>query len=86
MLVHACRLGVSTSYARSLAEFGTPRELPNCEGWILELRIPSFPDRDAMGPYALFCCQDWSKLHADLEGVLVTSLSLVTERCVQEAV
>lgn len=68
-------------YARSLAEFGTPRELPLCGGWILERQIPGFPYRDAMGCYPLFSCQDWSQFHADLEGLgngLVT-LALVTD-------
>jgi len=69
------------NYADSLAEFGTPRELPLCGGWILERKIPEFPYRDAMGCYPLFVCRDWSQLHSDLnalEGELV-SLSLVTD-------
>ena len=28
------------NYAQSLAEFGKPRELTNCGGWILEREIP----------------------------------------------
>lgn len=69
------------SYAESLAEFGTPRELPRCGGWILKRQIPGFPDHDAMGCYPLFLCQDWSQLHADLEdlGDELISLSLVTD-------
>ncbi len=68
-------------YAESLAEFGTPRELPRCGGWILERQIPEFPYRDAMGCYPLFCCQDWSQLNADLEDISdeLVSLSLVTD-------
>lgn len=69
------------SYAESLMEFGTPRELPQCGGWILERQIPGFPFYDAMGCYPLFACRDWSQLNADLESVgneLVT-LSLVTD-------
>ncbi len=68
-------------YARSLAEFGTPRELPRCGGWILERQIPGVPYLDAMGCYPLFACKDWSGLHADLESLrndLVT-LALVAE-------
>jgi hypothetical protein len=68
-------------YAHSLAEFGSPRELPRCGGWILERQIPGFPYHDAMGCYPLFSCQDWSQLHADLEDLrneLVT-LTLVTD-------
>lgn len=68
-------------YAQSLAEFGTPRELPRCGGWILVRQIPGFPYHDAMGCYPLFCCQDWSQLYADLEdiGDELVSLSLVTD-------
>jgi len=68
-------------YARSLSEFGTPRKLTRSGGWILERQIPSSPYRDGMGCYPLFCCQDWSKLHVDLNDfrdVLIT-LSLVTD-------
>jgi hypothetical protein len=68
-------------YAESLAEFGIPRELPRCGGWILERQIPGFSDHDAMGCYPLFLCQDWSQLHADLEdiGTDLVSLVLVTD-------
>jgi len=68
-------------YAESLMEFGTPRELPKCEGWILERQIPGFPYRDAMGCYPLFACRDGSQLHVDLEdiGNELVSLSLVTD-------
>ncbi|MBN2136447.1 MAG: GNAT family N-acetyltransferase [Sedimentisphaerales bacterium] len=68
-------------YARSLAEFGNPRELPLCGGWILEREIPGFPYRDAMGCYPVFACQDWSQLHCDLKdiGSELISLALVTD-------
>jgi hypothetical protein len=68
-------------YAESLAEFGTPRELPRCGGWILERQIPGFPYHDAMGCYPLFACQDWSKLYADLAeiGDDLVSLAVVTD-------
>lgn len=68
-------------YAESLTEFGTPRELPRCGGWISERQIPGFPYHDAMGCYPLFACQDWSQLYADLEdiGNDLVSLSLVTD-------
>ena len=68
-------------YTESLKEFGTPLHLPQCDGWLLERRIPSAPLRDAMGPYPLFVCSDWSKLADDLElmrGRLV-SVSMVTD-------
>jgi hypothetical protein len=68
-------------YAQSLAEFGRPRELPHCQGWVLERQIPGFPDRDGMGSYPIFACQDWSRLPMDLEtlGKDLVSLSLVTD-------
>jgi hypothetical protein len=68
-------------YADSLAEFGTPFELPRCKGWILKRSIPGFPYRDAMGCYPLFACEDWSNLHAALEdlGSDIVSLALVTD-------
>ena len=68
-------------YVESLAEFGTPRELPRCGGWILERQIPGFSDHDAMGCYPLFCCQDWSQLSTDLEDLAdeLVSLSVVTD-------
>src|SRR5690349_16611740 len=68
-------------YAYALSEFGTPRELPHCGGWVLERPIDDVDYRDAMGCYPLFACHDWGQLHADLEtlaGDLVT-LSLVTD-------
>jgi hypothetical protein len=68
-------------YARSLAEFGTPRELPRSAGWILEREIPGSPHRDAMGCYPLFACRNWSQLHADLDELAhdLVSLSLVAD-------
>lgn len=68
-------------YACSLQEFGTPRELPLCGGWVLERPIPGFPYRDAMGCYPLFNCQDWSQLHSDLRSLEdeLVSLSLVAD-------
>jgi hypothetical protein len=68
-------------YAESLAEFGTPRELPRCGGWILERQVPGFPYRDAMGCYPLFACRDWSELHADLDDLAgdLVCISMVPE-------
>lgn len=72
--IHPC-------YTESLAEFGTPRELPRSGGGILERQIPGSPYHDARGCYPLFACQEWSQLHADLEdiGNELVSLSLVTD-------
>jgi hypothetical protein len=79
-----CWRGLSMSYnhplyAQSLREFGEPRELPRCGGWILARKIPGTPYTDAMGPYPLFSCHDWTKLHEDLDkiGSDLISLSLV---------
>ena len=68
-------------YAASLAEFGTPIELPSCGGWILKRRIPGYPNYDGMGCYPLFACQDWGLLKADLENVgdQLVSLALVAD-------
>ena len=54
------------AYAQSLAEFGTPLELPRSGGWLLERAVPNSPWRDAMGCYPLLFCRDWSELRADL--------------------
>ena len=72
---------VHPGYAESVAEFGTPRELPDSGGWLLERAIPGFDSRDAMGCYPLFACRDWSALQTDLndlKGELV-SVSLVAD-------
>src|SRR5690242_1971110 len=54
-------------YAASFLEFGTPRLLPNSQGWILVRPIgDASSSRDAMGCYPLFCCRDWHALRADL--------------------
>ncbi|HSS29061.1 MAG TPA: hypothetical protein VLL50_14020, partial [Usitatibacter sp.] len=55
-------------YAGSLAEFGTPRELPASGGWLLEREIPG-GGRDAMGCYPLLCCRDWRALREDLDSL-----------------
>jgi hypothetical protein len=69
------------AYAASLAEFGKPRELPRSGGWILERQIAGYQDRDAMGCYPLFACQDWRCLHQDLDeiGDDLVCLGLVTD-------
>jgi len=85
--MNATQMAVSLSgylhpaYAASFAEFGHPRELAGCGGWILERPIPGFEDHDAMGCYPLFACRDWSRLHQDLEqiGAGLVCLGLVTD-------
>ncbi len=64
-------------YASSLAEFGRPRYLPRCEGWILEREIPGTPYKDAMGPYPLFSCREWSQLARDLDEIGTELVSLM---------
>ena len=64
------------AYAASLAEFGSPRLLPACGGWILERPILGTPYRDAMGCYPLFSCGDWPALARDL-GTIGDLISLV---------
>ncbi|MET0624612.1 MAG: GNAT family N-acetyltransferase [Pyrinomonadaceae bacterium] len=72
------------AYAESLAEWGSPRELRRCGGWVLERAAPGAPEaRDAMGCYPLFACRDWSRLADDVEelaaGGELVSLSLVAD-------
>jgi hypothetical protein len=64
------------SYAASLAEFGTPRELPLAHGWLLIRDIPGSPHRDASGPYPLFCCDNWSRLGEDLDALAGQAVSV----------
>jgi hypothetical protein len=76
-----CTGYMHSGYAASLAEFGSPRELPRCGGWILERQIPVTPYKDAMGCYPLFACKDWSQLHNVLEAIRkdFITLSVVTD-------
>lgn len=67
---------VHPDYAKSLAAYGTPREMPRCGGWVLERPIPDSPYRDAMGCYPLFACQDWSALQADLDDLASDLVSI----------
>jgi GNAT acetyltransferase-like protein len=69
-----------SGYAAAMAEFGTPRELPHCRGWVLERSIPGSSYRDAMGCYPLFACQDWAVLREDLESLDdLVSLAMVPD-------
>jgi len=67
-------------YAESFAEVGSPRELSNCGGWLVERAIPGSALRDAMGCYPLFDCRDWAGLPLDLSALAdaLVSVSLVT--------
>jgi hypothetical protein len=72
---------LSPQYAESLDEFGTPYEIPNCQGWVLKRKISGTEYHDAMCPYPLFFCKNWKDLHIGIDNVkndLVT-ISLVTD-------
>lgn len=68
-------------YSKSLAEFGTPYQLPRSKSWILKRTIPGSSYYDAMTCYPLFVCGDWPQLHADIEdiGMDLISISLVID-------
>jgi hypothetical protein len=69
-----------TAYAEALSEFGRPRHLPACDGWILTRPIAGFPWRDARGCYPIFSCADWMALRRDLGGLDdIVSLVLVAD-------
>ena len=53
-------------YMQSLSDWGRPVRLPRSGGWVLERSIPGSDLVDALGPYPLLCCRDWSALDADL--------------------
>jgi hypothetical protein len=57
------------AYARALSEFGDPIELPRSGGSLLRRRVEQTDSYDAMGPYPLFSCQNWSELAADLRAL-----------------
>jgi len=64
-------------YASSLAEFGSPLLLPLSGGWLLQRRIGRTEFFDAMGPYPMFFCRDWSRLDEDLLGLASDLVSVV---------
>jgi Acetyltransferase (GNAT) domain len=69
------------AYAEALAEFGEPRALPRCGGSLLVRRTPGADHLDAIGPYPLFACEDWSGLTEDLSELRdeLVSVSLVAD-------
>jgi hypothetical protein len=64
-------------YAASLSEFGTPLYLPRSGGWLLVREIPRSAQRDAMGCYPLFFCDDYEALAADLQALAPDIVSVV---------
>ena len=79
MILHNQTGYIHPLYAASLAEFGIPCYLPGCGGWILERQYRVHPDRDAIGPYPLFFCEEWGNLVDDFEALKnqLVSISLV---------
>jgi hypothetical protein len=69
------------AYARSLAEFGEPRELPCSGGWLLERIVPTRLEHDAMGCYPIFSAKNWLGLGKDLAdiGTHLVSVALVAD-------
>lgn len=68
-------------YAASLSQFGTPSYLAECGGSLLIRAIPDCSEQDAMGCYPLFTCQDWTKLHYNLQNLSddLVSIALVAD-------
>jgi hypothetical protein len=67
------------AYAASLREFGEPLALERSRGTLL---VRPFGEvRDAMGPYPVFACADWSALAGDLDALAgeLVSVTLVTD-------
>jgi hypothetical protein len=72
---------LSPEYLASLADLGRPLPLPRSGGFLVERRIPGSETVDAMGPYPIFCCRDWSALADDMAdlGDRVVTVVLVTD-------
>jgi hypothetical protein len=68
-------------YAKSLAEFGEPRELPRSGGWLLERTIPGSSYSDAIGCYPMFSPLHWEGLNQDLADLSpsLVSVALVAD-------
>lgn len=67
----------SEKYVHSLGEFGRPFLLRRCGGFLLERAIPGTAETDAIGPYPLFCCKDWSALAPDIADLSGRFVSIV---------
>jgi hypothetical protein len=68
-------------YPASLEDFGGLVALPRSGGMLLRRPVPGTAEWDAIGPYPLFCCTDWSSLSADLAALAgqLVSIVLVTD-------
>jgi hypothetical protein len=71
----------AAEYVRSLAEFGSPRELPGAGGWLLARPLPTGDGNDATGCYPLFSCANWGALPGDLANLAgdIVAVSLVAD-------
>ncbi len=68
------------SYAASLSHLGEPLKLPRCGGWVLRRTIGGSERQDAIGPYPLFACDDWSQIGRDVRELReLVSLTLVAD-------
>jgi hypothetical protein len=66
------------AYAASLVEFGDPLPLASSGGTLLARTFKGA--RDAMGPYPVFGCTDWTAVGTDLAALTdVVSVTLVTD-------
>ncbi len=75
-------LGYSDAeYTASLHEFGDPLRLALCQGSVLIRPTPRRPYTDAVGPYPIFSCADWTRLPEDIEALApdLVSLTLVAD-------
>jgi hypothetical protein len=68
-------------YVESLAEWGVPVALRQCEGWLLRREIPATSYRDAMSPYPFLACRSWSALCDDIAALdrALVSVTVVTD-------
>lgn len=69
------------AYAAAFSDIGIPRALPSSGGALVTRAIAGTRLRDAMGPYPIFCCQDWAGLEADLRDLEddLVAVSLVAD-------
>ncbi len=68
---------LNEKYIQSMSEFGRPVRLPRSGGFLLERKIAGTEESDAIGPYPLLCCSDWSGLPDDLAGLEGRLVSVV---------
>jgi len=69
------------TYIQSLSQIGEPVFLPFCEGMILKRKILGTHFFDAVGPYPIFACHNWSGLREDFAEIKTqfVSLAMVTD-------